>query len=370
MLSNSLRLVALLACLVLLPIQAIADAKTGARLMAAATAEAARIPDGAARTRTVLAIARIQHEAGLDSHARDALRQTAEAIWQANGDQPPAVRDGWRAGLLAETAETACSLGFKDDAARILDVAEGVARVAQPTAKVRLLRAAILCQNGPASEALWRSVADGAGGETVLALAGQGLAGQAEALWRSLQVGARQVSAPATASTLARLGYIQAARRIDPNVQAPGPEEMLPELLAQAEERRLIGDKAGSAGFLQAAARQVPAAPAYAPALAAAYAALGDIARADAALRNGGDSPASRASLAAAYAKAGDVASARRILGRLNGPAATPAFAAIAKAGKDAAAAASASRVAESLGPGRAKAEALAHAAAAAIAAP
>ena len=79
---------------------------------------------------------------------------------------------------------------------------------------------------------------------------------------------------------LARLGYIQAARRIDPNVQAPSPEDMLPELLAQAEERRLIGDQAGSAGFLQAAARQVPAAPAYAPALAAAYADLGDIARA------------------------------------------------------------------------------------------
>ena len=218
MLIKSLRRVALLACLALLPIQAIADLETGARLMAAAAAEAARIPDGAARTRAVLAIARIQHEAGLDSHARDALRQTAEAIWQANGDQPPAVRDGWRAGLLAETAETACSLGFKDDAARILDVAEGVAGVAQLTAKVRLLRAAILCQNGPASEALWRSLADGAGGETVMALAGQGLTGQAEALWRSLQARVRQASAPATVSALARLGYIQTARRIDQNV--------------------------------------------------------------------------------------------------------------------------------------------------------
>ena len=58
---------------------------------------------------------------------------------------------------------------------------------------------------------------------------------------------------------------------------------MLPELLAQAEERRLIVDKAGSAGFLQAAARQVPAAPAYAPALTATDADFGDIARSNAA---------------------------------------------------------------------------------------
>ena len=281
MLRKFLWRLALLACTALLPTQVKADAKIGARLMVAA--EAAVIPDGAACTRAVLEIARIQNKAGLSNHARDALRQRAEAIWQANGNQPPAVRDGWLAGLLAETAETARSLGSKNDATRILNVAESFVGTAQTTATVRLLRAASLCQNGPAIKARWRSVANGAGAETVLALAGQGLAGQAEASWRSRQAGTRQASAPATATALARFGYIQAARRIDPNVQAPGAEAMLPELLVQAEEWGLIGDKAGSAGFLQAAARQVPAAPAYAPALTVAYADLGDFARSNAA---------------------------------------------------------------------------------------
>ena len=217
-----------------------------------------------------LAIARIQNQAGLEGHARDALRQRAEAVWKANGDQPPAVRDGWRAGLLAETAETACSLGFKDDAARIMEIAEGVVGVAQTAAKVRLLRAAILCQNAPASEALWRKVAAGAGGEAALELAVQGLAVQAEALWRGLQSASRQASAAAIVGALARLGYIQAVRRVDPHVQSPCPADMLSELFAQAEERRLIGDTSGAAGFLQAAAPQVRAVPAYRPALAAA----------------------------------------------------------------------------------------------------
>lgn len=62
----------------------------------------------------------------------------------------------------------------------------------------------------------------------------------------------------------------------------------------------------------------------------------------EATLQNGGDNPAAHASLAAAHANAGDVASARRMLGRVNRPAPTTAFAAITKAGKDGAALASA----------------------------
>jgi hypothetical protein len=249
-----------------------------------------------------------------------------------------------------------------------LNVASDIAGSAGAAAQVRLLRTAILCQNANASEALWQAVAAGATGETVMALASQGLAGQAEALWRSLSPPARQSSAKSVAAALARLGYLEAARRINPNVRPPSAAETLPELLAQAEERRLTGDDAGAAGFLEAAARQVRAAPAYAPALVIVYADLGDIARANALIRDGGDSPGARAALAAAYAKAGDAASASRLLGSARGPAAIPALAAIAKAGKDVDAAAKAARLAEALRPSRVKAEALAHAAAAAIA--
>lgn len=368
--NNILRLIAVWVSLALAPAQVQADGAAGARLMAEAAAEAGRIPDGAARTRTVLAIARIQHGAGLTSHARDALRQTAEAIWQAHGGQPTAVRDGWRAGLLAETAETACGLGFKEDAAQVLNVAAKIANDAGPYAKVRLLRAAILCQNAAASEALWGVLAAKPDSQIVQALSAQGLAGQAEALWRSLDASGRQTAAPVAAEALAQLGYVQAARRIDPGVKSPAPRAMLPELLAQADARRLIGDKAGAAGFLQAAERQIRAAPAYRPALAAAYADLGDITNANKAILDGGDSPAARAALAAAYANAEDVQSARRILGSATGPSAVPALAAIAKAAKNAGAADTAQRTARAMPPGRAKAEALAHAAAAAIATP
>jgi hypothetical protein len=130
----------ILTVFLLLPMRA--NANEAARLMAAAVHEAATLQNGAARARAAIAIARTQGATGLNTHARDALRQTAEAIWKATKDTR---NTDLRIGLLAEVAEGQCGLELHEDASRVLDTAAKSINNAGADARVRLLRAALLC---------------------------------------------------------------------------------------------------------------------------------------------------------------------------------------------------------------------------------
>lgn len=326
--------------------------------MAEAVEEASRIDDGVARARTVIAIARIQAEAGLEGHARNALRQTAEAVWRATGGRQDAAL---RIGMLAETAEAQCQLGFPDDGAKVLAVGEAGVAAVGPGSRVRLLRAGLVC--GVTVDAGLPASA-----EAAVALAEQGLPARAEAMIANLSNAERAAAARQVARIARRLGYGDIADRLAPGGPPVDANEALPEILAQAHVRTLGGDTAAAKAFLAVAARLTPSAPAFAPALAAAYADAGDIPAADAWLRRGGDAPSARAAIASAYARAGDLREARRWLQGLEGAETIPPLAAIARATGDAGLAQSASDRARAMAPGRARAIALAHAAVAYLA--
>jgi len=335
-----------------------ASANEAARLMAEAVAEAANIPNGQARARAAIAIARIQAAAGLEAHARNALRQTAEAIWKATG---AAGAESQRIGLLAETAEAQCALKLHADATSVLKTTRETLDKARAEAAVRLLRAALACGNRSEAGAIEATYAGRPSAAVALALARQGLPNRAESMADRLAQAARSASAAGIAAAVARLGYFEIADRLDPGAPRPPAIAALTDLLAQANARLAVGDRAGSAGFLAVAAGRIEEAPAFKPALAAAHADLGDIAGSEALRSRGGDSPEARAALARAYAQAGEAARARALLIGAEGVGAVAALAALAR--NDKAAAEEASVLAYRQNPGRQRAEALAHAA-------
>lgn len=335
-----------------------AAANDGARLMAAAAREAAAIAGLAERVETVFAIARIQAEAGLKGHGRDALRQVAEAVHAET--QGPARR-ALRGRLLAATAEVQCELGLKPDAGRVLDVA--ARQATGPAAQARVLQAALFCGDRRRAAALERQVSATPSDAALLALAASGLPARATALADrfSPSVQARRRAA----SSLAAIGYGQAARKLAADAIAPpSPAAML----AAAETRRRAGDRRGAAAFLKLAEAAISRTPALKPALAAAYAENDDAAAAARLVHAGGDAPATRAAIAAAFARAGDTAQAEAWARGLKGVDAARPLAALARLTEDPEHARQAARHADAAPAGRARAEALAYAAAAALA--
>ncbi|MGZ0187669.1 MAG: hypothetical protein ACKVH0_06635 [Alphaproteobacteria bacterium] len=332
--------------------------------MAAAVQEAASMQNGAARTRASIAIARIQAAAGMNSHARDALRQTAEAIWKATRD---ARSTDLRIGLLAEVAEGQCGLKLHEDASRVLDTATKSINKAGAGARVRLLRAALLCGDVTHARSIEGSVTPFPSADAVRAFARQALPVRAEQMLGRLPDATRRTISADVARDIAAAGYLANAQRIDPRVRQPPAKTALPTLLAQAEMRRQTGDNAGARGFLAYARQHIEAAPAFKPALATAYADANDIDTATSLILQGADTPEVRSALALAHARARDIPTARRWLTGVNGLPAVAALAAIARVSNDGSAAKEAARLAARARPGRARAEALAHAATAAI---